>query len=60
MWFGEIGLFGNRPRTATVRATEDVRLWRIPGQDFLDALEETGAPPSALVDGIADRLADHG
>jgi len=36
------------------------RLWRIPGQDFLDALEETGAPPSALVDGIADRLAVHG
>jgi predicted MFS family arabinose efflux permease len=58
-WFGEIGLVGNRPRTATVRATRDARIWRIPGTEFLDTLEETGAAPSALVEGIADRLAAH-
>ncbi len=58
-WFGEIGLVGHRPRTATVTATRDARVWRIPGTEFLDALEETGAAPSALVEGIADRLAVH-
>jgi len=58
-WFGEIGLLDHRPRTATVTATSDAIVWRIPGDTFLDALEESGAPPSALVDGIADRLAAH-
>jgi MFS family permease len=58
-WFGEIGLLEQRPRTATVTATEDCRLWRIPGETFLSVLEDAGAPPSALVDGMADRLAAH-
>lgn len=58
-WFGEIGLLDGRPRTATVRAVDDARVWRIPGATFLEVLEESGAPPSALLDGIADRLAVH-
>ena len=58
-WFGEIGLFDRRPRTATVTTVGDATLWRIPGETFLDVLEDAGAPPSALVDGIADRLAAH-
>jgi hypothetical protein len=58
-WFGEIGLIDQRPRTATVTAAEDVRLWQIPGTTFLSVLEDAGAPPSALVDGMADRLAAH-
>ncbi len=58
-WFGEIGLFDHRPRTATVTTVVDSKLWRIPGETFLDVLEDAGAPPSALVDGIADRLAAH-
>lgn len=56
-WFGEIGLVQRVPRTATVRAITDATVWRIPGQTFIDALEESGAAPSALVQGIADRLA---
>lgn len=56
-WFGEIGLLEQRPRTATVTAITDCTLWRIPGATFLSVLEEAGAPPSALVDGMADRLA---
>ncbi len=58
-WFGEIGLLEHRPRTATVTAIDDCRLWRIPGGTFLSVLEDAGAPPSALVDGMADRLAAH-
>lgn len=59
-WFGEIGLLGHRPRTASVTAVRPTVLWRIPGDTFLDVLEDTGAPPSALVDAMAERLAAHG
>ncbi len=58
-WFGEIGLFDRRPRTATVTAVEACTLWRIDGEMFLAVLEAVGAAPSALLDGIADRLATH-
>jgi hypothetical protein len=56
-WFGEIGLVRRVPRTATVAAAADGHLWRIPGDVFLAALEDSGSPSSALLDGIADRLA---
>jgi CRP-like cAMP-binding protein len=58
-WFGEIGLLDRRVRTATVTTVEDSIVWRIPGDTFLDVLEDSGAPPSAQLDGIADRLATH-
>ena len=58
-WFGEIGLIDHRPRTATVTSGTEVEFWSIPGQVFLAALEESGAPPSALVEAMADRLAAH-
>ena len=57
-WFGEIGLYDERPRTATVTVVDDSMLWRIPGQTFLSVLKSAGSPPSALLDGIADRLAN--
>jgi hypothetical protein len=34
-------------------------VWEIPGDVFLDALDDAGAAPSALVDAMADRLATH-
>ena len=58
-WFGEIGLVEGRSRTATVSTVGPTRLWRIPGEVFLDALDDAGAPPSALLDAMADRLASH-
>lgn len=58
-WFGEIGLLDERPRTATVTVVDDATLWRIPGETFLSVLENAGSAPSALLDGIADRLASH-
>lgn len=56
-WFGEIGLVEGTPRTATVTANSPSEVWRIPGPMFLAVLEDSGSPPSALVEGIADRLA---
>jgi predicted MFS family arabinose efflux permease len=59
-WFGEIGLIEQRPRTATVSTTAPTTVWRIPGDVFLDALDDSSAPPSALLEAMADRLASHG
>ena len=58
-WFGEIGLLDRRPRTASVTTSAETVLWRIPGSTFLSVLEDAGAPPSALLDSIADRLSTH-
>ena len=56
-WFGEIGLLQRSPRTATVVATSQALVWRIPGETFLGALGTLAAAPSALLDTMADRLA---
>jgi predicted MFS family arabinose efflux permease len=55
-WFGEIGIIHRRPRTATVTATSDATVWRVPGASFLDALEDAAAPPTAMLEGMAERL----
>lgn len=55
-WFGEIGLLGRIPRTATVTASSDVRLLRIDGEAFLDALTTTPAS-GVLLETAGSRLA---
>jgi len=55
-YFGEIGLIRGLPRTATVRTTEPTQLWRIPGDDFLAAVE-AGQASVSLQSGMAARLA---
>ena len=51
--FGEIGLLTGVPRTATVRAETDGRLFELDGQDFLELV--------AAGPGLASRLLDiHG
>ena len=47
-YFGEIGLLQRIPRTATVKALEPVTVYRIEGDDFLDALTGNTAAPSFL------------
>ena len=54
---GEIGLVERLPRTATVRATSDCSLYRIKGDDFLNAVNGTPALSGALFAGIAGRMA---
>jgi MFS family permease len=50
-YVGELGLVHRRPRTATVVAVTECQLLRIPGQDFLAAIED--APPSPMMLGRA-------
>ncbi|MFM7271235.1 MAG: MFS transporter [Actinomycetes bacterium] len=59
-WFGEIGLLGRRPRTATVRATSVGTVWVIPGEVFLDAVEGGPAIADPLQRTMLRRLANHG
>ncbi|HVA73092.1 MAG TPA: MFS transporter [Acidimicrobiales bacterium] len=54
-YFGEIGLLGHVPRTATVTATTDCSLLQIDGSDFIDALTNLSASPS-LLEGARTRL----
>jgi Transmembrane secretion effector/Cyclic nucleotide-binding domain len=55
-YFGEIGVLGGIPRTATVTAVTDCRCERIAGETLLAAL--TTAPPSAtMMENARSRLA---
>ena len=54
---GEIGLIERVPRTATVLAISDGTVYRIPGQLFLDAVNQSEAQSGALSARIAGRLA---
>ena len=55
-YFGEIGLLERIPRTATVTAEAPTRLYRIDGEEFLEALTTT-APATSLLEGARTRLA---
>ena len=56
-YFGEIGLLEKRPRTASVIATDDTELYRIPGEDFLRIVNEGPRLSPTLVSIVASRLA---
>ena len=42
-YFGEIGLLRGIPRTATVRTAQPSVLWRLAGDEFLDAVQNANA-----------------
>src|SRR5262245_18499267 len=54
--FGEIGLLQRVPRTASVDAVTDARLYRIGGEDFLAALSQEPAS-AAFMEGARTRMA---
>jgi MFS family permease len=47
-YFGEIGLLARRPRTATVRAVTPCTLYRVKGDEFVDALTAASLSPATL------------
>ena len=49
--------WSSRPRTATVIATTDAVLYRIPGEDFLRIVNEGPRLSPTLVSVVANRLA---
>ncbi|MFN2488651.1 MAG: cyclic nucleotide-binding domain-containing protein [Actinomycetota bacterium] len=55
-YFGEIGLLERIPRTATVRAVTDCKLYRITGKDFLATVNELPVISGALLGGLMTRL----
>ncbi|MGH7640647.1 MAG: MFS transporter [Candidatus Dormibacteria bacterium] len=55
-YFGEIGLLAKVPRTASVKAIEGCSLYRVPGEEFVEALTSTRASGS-LLEGAKARLA---
>jgi diguanylate cyclase (GGDEF)-like protein len=54
--FGELGVLQDYPRSATVMAVEETRCLRIPGTDFLTALENSTQLSLALCHTLGDRL----
>jgi CRP-like cAMP-binding protein/predicted MFS family arabinose efflux permease len=55
-YFGEIGLLEHIPRTATVTARDELELYRIEGDAFMDALA-TATAGASLLSGARLRLA---
>jgi hypothetical protein len=56
-WFGEIGVVGQRSRTATVVAETAARVWSIPGPAFLEAVASSATVADRLGRGMQARLA---
>lgn len=56
-YFGEIGLLQRVPRTATVRALEACKLYRVDGSQFLGAVNGAPTMGASLMEGAAARLA---
>ena len=54
-YFGEIGVLGRMPRTATVTAVGDCECELIAGEDLLEALT-TAPPSSSLMENARARL----
>jgi predicted MFS family arabinose efflux permease len=55
-WFGEIGHLHDAPRTATVRARWPSRVWRIDGDELLEALNAAPTMAATLLEGVASRI----
>jgi CRP-like cAMP-binding protein len=58
-FFGELGLLGGMPRTATVVALEDTAVWVVPAATFLEFLERHFGATRALLRALARQIQAH-
>ena len=59
-YFGEVGLLHKIPRTATVRTVIPCRLFRVPGQEFLDIVSQGSVRSRTLARTTRTRVASVG
>jgi predicted MFS family arabinose efflux permease len=59
-YFGEVGLLHKIPRTATVRTVIPCRLFRVPGQEFLDIVSQGSVRSRTLARTTRARVASVG
>lgn len=58
-FFGELGVVGDMPRTATVLAIEDSEVWAIPGEVWKECLAKDPKLAAALMQAMARQFQDH-
>jgi hypothetical protein len=59
-FFGELGVLGDMPRTATAIALEESTVWVVPGEDFLMFLSNHPDVARALLAALARQVQAHG
>jgi CRP-like cAMP-binding protein len=57
-YFGEMGLLSGEPRSATVIATTDLHVMRLPRRAFDDVVERHPAVARRFLTGLGDRVRD--
>jgi CRP/FNR family cyclic AMP-dependent transcriptional regulator len=58
-FFGELGVLGEMPRTASALALDDTTTWSIPAEDFLTFLARDPAASRALLRALARQVQSH-
>jgi CRP/FNR family cyclic AMP-dependent transcriptional regulator len=58
-FFGELGILGDLPRTATAVALEESTVWVVGGERFLEFLTEHFEATRALLRGLAGQIHEH-
>jgi len=58
-FFGELGVLGGIPRTATALALEESKVWVVPGEDWMRFLDEHPEVSRALLQALARQVQAH-
>jgi CRP-like cAMP-binding protein len=58
-FFGELGVLGDMPRTASALALEDSTVWVVPGEVFVQFLQEEPGAARALLRALARQVQSH-
>jgi len=58
-FFGELGVLGQMPRTATAVALEDTTVWVVSGDSFLQFLDAHPDVSRALLQALAQQVQEH-